>query len=303
MPPLHFCPSSAQVIRTALGGRCDSLPAPVRRSRGGQQGAARATSRGAAPRRPRPPPQDPVAAGARRAQRRRRPPVVKRGFPPPPATSRPPWSRVRSSSSYLSPERGAPSPRPPATLGRSTRAATAQGVKVARAGESGRRRQKVGPPEEGARRNWDRSGEIAPAVHGERAGERGAWPQSAAPTRRPRRCPGLLLHPRGHVVQRALHPGEYGPGAAPGHRCGTARSGPPSPRFSDAPASVSVASVPGTPNLGGGESLGVPGVRRTYWRLLRVPQQRHSSVPLRGPVANVHFALPFSSSPGPLLIA
>lgn len=83
MPPLHFCPSSAQVIRTALGGRCDSLPAPVRRSRGGQQGAARATSRGAAPRRPRPPPQDPVAAGARRAQRRRRPPVVKRGFPPP----------------------------------------------------------------------------------------------------------------------------------------------------------------------------------------------------------------------------
>lgn len=126
---------------------------------------------------------------------------------------------------YLSRERGAPSPRPPATPGRGTSAAAAQGVKVARAGASGRRRQLVGPPEKGARRTWDPSGETAPAAHRGRAGERGAGPQSAASTQRPARRPGLRLDPRGHVVQRALHPGEYGPGAAPGHRCGATRSG------------------------------------------------------------------------------
>lgn len=284
--PARTCAAFAR--RPAGGGACHlpgrrSSPAPPPAPGPGGSGGAEGSKAAAAGR------------GEARVRRGRGAGEARVPLPP---TSLPPWSRVRASSQYLSPERGAPSPRPPATLGRSTRAATAQGVKVARAGASGRRRQQVGPPEERAGRNWDRSGEIAPAVHGERAGEREAWPQSAAPTRRPGRCPGLRLHPRGHVVQRALHPGEYGPGAAPGHRCGTARSGTPSPRFSDAPASVSVASVPGTPNLGGGESLGVPGVRRTYWRLRRVPRQQHSSVLLRRPVAYVHFALPFSSSPG-----
>lgn len=51
----------------------------------------------------------------------------------------------------------------------------------------------------------------------------GAQPGPSVPARRP----GLRAGPRGHVVQRALQPGECGPGAAPGHRCSAARSGPP----------------------------------------------------------------------------
>lgn len=92
---------------------------------------------------------------------------------------------VRVTSPYLSLECGAPSPRPPVTPGRRTSAAAALGVKVARAGASERRRQRVGPPEKGARRNWDRPGKTAPEVHGDRAGSEepglGAQPGSSVP--------------------------------------------------------------------------------------------------------------------------
>lgn len=102
-------------------------------------------------------------------------------------------------------------------------------------------------------------------------GEPGAEPRRSARTQRPARRPGLRPGPRGHVVRRALQPGECGPGSAPGHRCGAARSRLPSSPLLDAPASFSVAPVPGTPNLDGRESLGVPGARRTGWPPRRVP--------------------------------
>lgn len=102
-------------------------------------------------------------------------------------------------------------------------------------------------------------------------GERGAGPRRSAWTQRPARRPGLRPGPRGHVVQRALQPGECGPGAAPGHRCGAASSRPPFLPLLDATASVSAVPVPGTPNLDGRESLGVAGARRTDWPPRRVP--------------------------------
>lgn len=136
----------------------------------------------------------------------------------------PPWPGVRVTSPYLSGESGAPSLRPPATPGRRTGAAAAQGVKVAPAGCE-RASAPAGPS------TRERSAEELGPVRGDCAsralrsrGKRGARSRRSARTQRPARRPGLGPGPRGHVVQRALQPGECGPGAqvrrgagAPGH--------------------------------------------------------------------------------------
>lgn len=206
-------------------------------------------------------------AGAGRPFLARRPrhlpipePGVRRAFSPPSRHSWSPHQRCRRPGSK---GRTGGCERASAPAGRSTRERGAE---------------ELGPTREdcasGARRS---------------RGERGTGPRRSARIQRPAKHPGLRLGPRGHVVQRALQPGECGPCTAPGHRCGAARPGPPSPPVLDAPASVCVAPVPGTPKLGGRESLGVPGARCTDSPPRRVPPDSGAARP--------HASLPSVSSP------